>query len=221
MRKAFTMLELVIVIIVIGILAVMAIPRLERDNLAEAVDQIVSHIRYTQHLAMQDNKFDPSEKDWHKKRWSIAFNEVNVCGSKEWRYSIYIDKSVSGNLNSENEVAKDPQNPIKYMSAGWSGGESYCKNITPKFNIGKTFGIQEVKFSDACKDVQTISFDEFGRPMLSVSTTKTGGGVGGAERGYDRILKFGDICKITFATQKKSAEITIAPETGFVSVKYN
>ncbi|MDO5046114.1 pilus assembly FimT family protein [Campylobacter sp.] len=219
MKKAFTMLELVVVIVVIGILAAMAIPRLERDNLAEAVDQIVSHIRYTQHLAMQDNRFDPNDSSWYKKRWSITFNEVNVCGSKEWRYSIYTDKSVSGNLNSETEVAKDPQNPTKYMSAGWSGGGSFCKNISPKFNIGKTFGIQEVKFSDACKDVQTISFDEFGRPMLSVSTTTTGG-VGGAERGYDRILKFGDICKITFTAEKKSAEITITPETGFVIVNY-
>ena len=56
-KKAFTMLELVFVIVVSGILAATFIPRFDRDNLQEAADQVISHIRYTQHLAMVDDKF--------------------------------------------------------------------------------------------------------------------------------------------------------------------
>ena len=56
MKKAFTMLELVVVIVVIGIIAVAALPRINDDHIAEAADQVMSHIRYTQHLAMQDSK---------------------------------------------------------------------------------------------------------------------------------------------------------------------
>ncbi|MCF6310454.1 MAG: type II secretion system GspH family protein, partial [Sulfurimonas sp.] len=58
MKKAFTMLELVMVIVVIGILAAVMLPRVASDRLAEAATQVISHIRYTQHLAMVDDQFD-------------------------------------------------------------------------------------------------------------------------------------------------------------------
>lgn len=66
MKKAFTMLELVVVIVVIGIIAVAALPRINDDHIAEAADQVMSHIRYTQHLAMQDSKVGDGDK-WYKK----------------------------------------------------------------------------------------------------------------------------------------------------------
>jgi prepilin-type N-terminal cleavage/methylation domain-containing protein len=55
-RFAFTMLELIFVIIVIGILAVLAMPSFNKNSLAEAAEQVAGHIRYTQHLAMVDDK---------------------------------------------------------------------------------------------------------------------------------------------------------------------
>ena len=64
MKKAFTMLELVFVIVIIGILAVVAMPSFQRDTLQEAGNQIISHIRYTQHLAMMDDKFNPADATW-------------------------------------------------------------------------------------------------------------------------------------------------------------
>ncbi|MGD9717776.1 MAG: type II secretion system protein, partial [Sulfurimonadaceae bacterium] len=51
MKKAFTMLELVFVIVVIGILAAVIIPRMDRDNASEAAIELQSQIRYAQHLA--------------------------------------------------------------------------------------------------------------------------------------------------------------------------
>ena len=59
------MIELIVIIVVVGILAAVAIPRVERNGLIEAADQLSSHIRYTQQLAMNDNKFnatDPNSK---------------------------------------------------------------------------------------------------------------------------------------------------------------
>ena len=52
------MLELVFVIVIIGILAAAIIPRMDRDSIYEASEQLLSHIRYTQHLAMTDNIYD-------------------------------------------------------------------------------------------------------------------------------------------------------------------
>lgn len=220
MKKAFTMLELVVVIVVIGIIAAAALPRINDDHIAEAADQVMSHIRYTQHLAMQDSKFDPTDARWFRKRWSITFTRAAFCGgSNEWRYSVYRDESATGNLNSENEVATDPLDPSKFMSSGWSGiSKSNCAKASSKYNLARKFGITNVELRGVCGDsnLQTISFDEFGRPMQGVSTTGTS-----ATRGYDRLVYNGQNCQIVLSAGNKVATITVTPETGFAQVNYS
>ena len=58
------MIELVFVIVVIGIITAVMLPRIDRDNVYEAAQQLISHIKYTQHLAMMDNKFDDTDDEW-------------------------------------------------------------------------------------------------------------------------------------------------------------
>ena len=70
------MIELIIVIVIAGILAAVMIPRLERDNLREAANQLVRHIQYTQHLAMVDDVYDASKTSWYQDRWTI-----DLCGT--------------------------------------------------------------------------------------------------------------------------------------------
>lgn len=223
MKKAFTMLELIVVIVVIGILAAMAIPRLDRDNLAEAVDQIISHLRYTQHLAMQDNRFNPNDPGWTRERWTLAFAQVNnVCGRDNgWKYSIYQDLAGArtGNLNSANEVARDPLDHNQFMSAGWAGiSNADCQNTNAKYDIRAKFGITQVAFGGGCARVQGISFDEFGRPMITASTTTMAAAA--PPRPYQRILNAN--CTITLQNSNgRTAVITIVPETGFASVVFN
>ena len=53
-KNAFTMLELVFVIVVLGIIAAIAMPRIDRDRTQEAADSILADIRYAQHMAMAD-----------------------------------------------------------------------------------------------------------------------------------------------------------------------
>ena len=72
--KAFTMLELVFVIVVLGILAALALPRMDRDLRQEAKDNILSAIRYTQHLALMDDKTNPTDANWQNKLWKITFS---------------------------------------------------------------------------------------------------------------------------------------------------
>ncbi|WP_258030695.1 pilus assembly FimT family protein [Campylobacter concisus] len=100
-KRAFTMIELIFVIVVVGILAAIMIPKLNRNASREAANQILTHIRYTQHLAMQDDKYVQSvdEKLWFKMRWGITFNETSLkecsideLGVKTWKYSVFFDK---------------------------------------------------------------------------------------------------------------------------------
>lgn len=221
MKKAFTMLELVVVIVVIGIIAAAALPRINDDHIAEAADQVMSHIRYTQHLAMQDSKFDPTDARWFRKRWSITFTRASFCeGANGWRYSVYHDdRNTTGNLNSANEAARDPLDPNRFMSSGWAGiSNADCANASNKYNLTTNFGITNVQFRGVCGQagLQTLSFDEFGRPMRSVSTPNGGG----AARGYDRLIHDGQTCQVILSTAKRQATITIAPETGFLQVTF-
>jgi len=73
MKKAFTMLELIFVLIVIGILTAIIIPSTKRNPVDEAAIKLLSLIRYTQHLAMVDDKFN-SNNAWYKNRWQITFS---------------------------------------------------------------------------------------------------------------------------------------------------
>ena len=77
MKKAFTMLELVFVIVVIGILAAVIMPNMKTNPVREAAIDLLSQIRYTQHLAIIDDKFDPNNNRWYRNRWQIAFNGTN------------------------------------------------------------------------------------------------------------------------------------------------
>ena len=226
-KRAFTMIELIFVIVVVGILAAIMIPKLNRNASREAANQILTHIRYTQHLAMQDDKYENfisnQSKPWFKLRWGITFNETSLkecsidkLGVKTWKYSVFFDKSINGNINSEREVANDIYKSGKLLSGGWSGiSTDACKKINKELNLGKRFGITSVDFKDGCIGMQTIIFDEMGRPMRVASTTS-----GGAKRPYDRLLK--KDCSITI-TEKRGNQttITIEKESGFASIKEN
>lgn len=68
------MLELVFVIVVIGILAAAIIPRMDRDTLYEASEQLLHHIKYTQQLAMSENVYDDVDPNWYQSRWAMRIN---------------------------------------------------------------------------------------------------------------------------------------------------
>ena len=226
-KRAFTMIELVFVIVVVGILAAIMIPKLNRNASREAANQILTHIRYTQHLAMQDDKYENFVSDnpvrWFRMRWGITFNKTSLqeCsidepGVNSWKYSVFFDKSLSGNINSENEVANDIYKSGKLLSGGWRGiSPEVCKKINKELNIEKRFGVTLVEFKDGCSGMQTINFDEMGRPMRVASTTS-----GGAKRPYDRLLK--KDCKITITDKRgNQTTIIIEKESGFTSIKEN
>lgn len=73
MKKAFTMLELIMVIVIIGILAAVIIPRTGSNDTAEASVKLISDIRYAQHLAMVDDKYGQNAT-WYRDLWQINFN---------------------------------------------------------------------------------------------------------------------------------------------------
>ncbi len=228
MKKAFTMIELVIVIVVIGIIAMVTIPKYDQNRVLIAAQQIASHIRYAQHLAMIDNRTnliakptpprrpatDPNGDQWWRERWTIAFTK-NTNGGK-WGYSIYSDSSRNGSLNSQNEAAPDPQNPNRLLTASTMVSIP-ANQLNNKLNIGKTYGIKNVTFSGGCAQNgnQAISFDEKGRPFLNASTT--------GARANPSTGRIATRCEINIGdgntndTSTNVAKICIEAETGYVT----
>ncbi|ASM38200.1 putative type II secretion system protein [Campylobacter sputorum bv. paraureolyticus LMG 11764] len=208
MKKAFSLIELVMVIVVVGIIAIVAIPRFQRDNLQEAADQILSHIRYTQQLAMLDNKFNPKDETWYKARWQIFFANTKETGD-EYSYTVFSDYigKKSGFPNLE-EIAQDFANPKKLLTGGYSGSiEFYDERVSKNLRIGKFFDIKDIKFK-RLNGATRIVFDEIGRPYSAVqnSTNST-----------DKILK--EPCIIILTDNSgKNKSITVCNETGYAFI---
>ena len=219
MKKAFSMLELLFVIVVIGILAVAIIPSMKTDKLREAAIQLVSHIRYTQHLAMSDSKFSDNDAGWYKKRWTIVFNKDDYT-SNEYAYTIFTDiNGVSSGNPDLGEVAINPQNHSLVLSGGFSGANGLdIRNSsefkgTKKLNIGIAYNINDVVFSNECSfsGSKRISFDNFGRPLK--------GKMSSYSQAYKKNRLISGVCKITLVNNNEgNITIAINPETGYTYI---
>ena len=208
-HSAFTMLELVFVIVVLGILAALAIPRLDRDLRQEAADNLLSAIRYTQHLALLDNRHTFNSAAWQKSFWTIRFQADG---------SFY---TVSSNIDYDtnvdpNECTIDPANG-KLM---YSSDAIIDSNESPNIFLLKKYGIDTVDFT-ACtgtaNGVNTsrhIAFDYKGRPHKGVYNT--------AANDYRTIMN--SDCSIRFKfidTSINDIVVNIKQETGFASIVGN
>ena len=165
---AFTTLELVFVIVVLGILAAIAIPRLEQDLRQEAADHILSNIRYTQHMALNDHKQKADDPQWQRRFWSIAFAK---CADGTHFYRIGSDTNDAGGtysgdsgVFSQNEAATDPYN----RKALWAANNGNCDatGISENIKIGDKYGVTVGNGTGGCTG-KHIGFDHLGRPHTS------------------------------------------------------
>jgi len=167
-RYAFTMIELVFVIVILGILAALAIPRLERDLRQEAADTILSNIRYTQHLALLDNRHSFSDAQWQREFWQF---KVESCSSGSGLYmSIGSDRDHEGDLDND-EVALDPSDgkPMFWINTrDCTDGNSADRSVSKNIFLTKRFGVDTITATGGCT-VQHIGFDHLGRPHTSFS----------------------------------------------------
>lgn len=207
-RFAFTLLELVFVIIVIGILSVLAMPSFNPNQLQQATEQVATHIRYTQHLAMMEDKYNPTDPTWWRKRWQIQFEDA---AGGEKIYVIY--NNLDGDTNEDDdETARDPLSG-KLMRGAENITSSNPGKYTGELMISKTYGVTNVTFSNNCHPSSATSnrlgFDNLGRPYFLTSNNHP----------YDDLL-VGD-CDITLTHPDGTSVITVHPETGYVSIHYN
>ena len=216
------MIELVFVIVVMGIIAAVALPRFAADNVQDAMDQILSDIRYTQHLALVDNVIDqgiPRDTRWQSAFWTIQFQKT-TDGGGDWAYTIGSDSDYSSKI-SLNEAAVDSRDgrPI------FGDVTASATNVSPKVFITKKFGITNIDFAIGC-DVPTgaggannashVAFDNFGRPHKG-HFVAAGVAPAAASPDYSSTMQGNCTIAFTFAGGETSW-ITIQRETGYACV---
>ncbi|CAA6826428.1 MAG: Unknown protein [uncultured Sulfurovum sp.] len=171
-KSAFTMIEIVFVIVVLGILASLAMGRMDRDLQQEAAETILSHIRLTQQLALRDNKHrSDNDENWQRAYWRIQFKNCNMQGDVQPIYNVGSDLDLSGSDISKEEAALDPISG-KYLYATCLE-TSLADDVSQDIRIGKKFGVSGVTLSGCStrggSSANQIAFDYLGRPHRGVT----------------------------------------------------
>lgn len=222
--NAFTMIELVVVLVVMGIIATYSIPRLKRDTRVEAMTQMLHMIRYTQNLALHDSKHLRDKSRWQRAYWKF---KIYRCTNNDIFFGIGTNKDLIEDTNdiSLSEAAIDPSNGKPLI---WNAGtpcpvddaSENANNVSPNIFISQKYGINDVIFSDCqvykdgatTSDAQHIGFDNFGRPYKSFTATYKPNNWGYAI----------ETCKITFKFADTSIQdftIDIDNETGYTTIE--
>jgi prepilin-type N-terminal cleavage/methylation domain-containing protein len=202
-KSAFTLIELVFVIIVLGILASLAMGRMERDLKQEASETILSHIRLAQQLALTDNKHRADNAiSWQTSYWQFS---LKGCGD-DVAYRVGSDISMGGGVSGlgKSESAINPIDGKYIFSEDCSTLDS---DETPSVLLTKKFGIKnsDINPTGGC-DRKQILFDFLGRPHFRNTTYAT--------PDFNNIMT--EDCNMTFTmSDGESFSIIIENETGY------
>jgi len=188
-RPSFSLLELLIVIIIIGILSYSVNFNFFNNNLQLAADQLIKDIRYTQSLALKEDKYQPfpvinnaaennRSKYWFKQWWQIRFSTFNdTDGNTHYWYEIFSDvpsryktKNFDAQANLPTSlwyvsIAKDPL--TNKLLIGHCGVSQYpdCNKTNINLDLTKAYGIKKMEFINF-KRSKRLVFDNFGNIFL-------------------------------------------------------
>lgn len=213
MRRGFTVIEIIFVVTIVAILIGIAAPRLlQKDDLSLAADQVINHIRYTQHLALMEDRFDPNNNLWFREGWQIAFHR-NTGSNGKWAYSVFVDQNGNRNPNvSLNELASHPLDRNKLMTGGFDTLELGDPRVDEKLCIECAYDVT-LAF-DFPNNSYRLAFDELGRPYTGYSNNNP-----------PTLIQLNPASDRTWLTQTghitithqsgDTARICIEPETGY------
>ena len=200
----------------------MITPDFQGNNLRKAADQVVSHIRYTQHLAMMDDKFSTTDPDWFQARWQIVF--ANNSGSNnQWAYTVFSDfKGIHGGspdpasvADPRSELATNMLDPTKFLTGGTSGnGLIHFGNprATEELNLENEYCITNIVMAGGAGTTtiaNRIIFDNLGRPYRGDNSTLA--------NSADKLAETQITLTLT-GDNGNTIQIGVEPETGYTHI---
>ena len=130
----FTMMELVIVIILLGVLAVAALPKLSGNSIFRAAafhDEIVAALRYAQKSAVSHRRLVCATFTPTSVTLTIALNDSDTACSATTLNSPTGDAAYARSLDADNvTVDLSPSGPIYFRPAGTATADGAGSNPT-------------------------------------------------------------------------------------------
>ena len=224
MKKAFTMLEMVFVVVMLGVMAAVSVMYIPQTKLQQAADYMIQNIKYAKTLAQTDDRYFTMQDDsinsysnkqaqyWQAGMWQVQFHlNGNVVKNS---YSIYADTARDANTTnfdgrpmSGDLIAKDPQN--KTCLSGYSENNlpNECKNnIAKEVRLEETYDVKidKIDLPQNCNENGTarVYFDNKGLPYCGKVSINAGN--------TTLPQRLNDNIKITLKRQKQTATICIS-----------
>ncbi len=206
-KKSFSLIELIFVMVFIGIITSIFIPKNNFSKLNLAADKIILYLKYTRYIAMLDNKYDINDEMWFKERWTLKFQNCTQDVGGLY-YVIFSDKNHKGSPNKD-ECLKDPvTNKYLYSHYDCEASEDESKYIL----LTKEFGVTDVDIS--CNSTSTIGQFSFGNDGKVYSR------LGTTSNDIDK-YEITDTCYINmYDSYENKITIAIEPKTGYIYRKF-
>jgi len=209
MKRSFFLLEFIIVLVILGIIYSIFVPKKYTSKLDEVSNRVLIYLHLTRFKALSDdvyfeNTSSKSENFWHKRRWTMKFQKCRIDKGGGIYFSIYTDKNDKGHINKE-ESLKDPLTN-KYI---YTSNACEIQADSSPFVLLKNYGVKDVQIS--CNNTSSlgqISFGEDGKVYSKLSHL---------ERPYDYEIK--SPCIIRFVSNTEEyREIIIHPHSGYIEL---
>ncbi|RAX55202.1 hypothetical protein CCY99_00450 [Helicobacter sp. 16-1353] len=186
MRKAFSMMELVFIIVMLGVMAAVAIMYIPQTGLQQATDYMIQNIKYAKLLAQTDDRYyamgdnsltssvnqSTQTRYWQAGMWQVQFH----MSGDNIGYSIYADTGRSasttnfdGRPMAGDLIAKSPQNKACLSAYSMSNLPTECENnIAKEVRLYETYNVyyDSITIQEDCKETNTarVYFDNEGLP---------------------------------------------------------
>jgi len=208
-NPAFSMIELVFVIVVVGILASTSLSQMDRDIQQEAISTTLSNLRLTQQTALSDSKHNNSNQQWQRSYWQFRYQK---CGNNDYRYSITSDSNYDG-VNDRNEsLISSLDSKYIFFDCNNDNEEDSKQSTFNKYGISSIMGRGDDCSALLTEEAGSIAFDNLGRPHYNVADYSA--------PNFSEIAKID--CSIIFEFENSNYSefvINIENTTGFISVE--
>lgn len=203
MKKSFSFLEIIIVLILIALLYSLFIPKSKINKLDEITNRLTLYLTFTRLKALLDDKYDENDSLWHKKRWTMKFFRCREVEDGIY-FTIYSDKNKTGHPSIE-DTLKDPlTNKNIYSSNYCEENDKNSKYVL----LTKTFDIKDINVScNSTSSLGQISFGNDGKIFSKLSAF---------ENEFNE-YEIGNPCIIKLISKNNGTrEIKIYPKSGYL-----
>lgn len=223
MKKAFTLIEVIFIIVVVGILSTIAISRFNSKDLLRGAEMVARDIEYVKHLAVIDDNRVPNDMiqkhENNSNFWAITFIGIG----NEPKMSIFKYTNPSINYGTVQTAVVDYLDKEKFLTLTVRDGkdddiiDGSVIKTSSRVHLKKTYSINRIDNNDCLlrdyggnnTPLNTILFNEEGVPYVANS----------GKGSFSYLQKLQNICTLKIKAGSDTKCIDIYPETGYVKVR--